>query len=161
MAAAQEHKASKPPRLPDDPYGAFKFKVSVAQANGVSVIAGFSDVTGLGAENDVETLRVGGMNDTEWMLPGPAKFPSRLVLKRGLGDPAVLWAWYLKVLQGAIARADVTIEALRIDGSTGHRWTFSQACPVKWTGPEFHAGTAAVAFESIELIHRGFLAPAP
>jgi hypothetical protein len=28
-------------------------------------------------------------------------------------------------------------------------------CPVKWTGPKFHAGTAEVAFETIELIHKG------
>ena len=36
-----------------------------------------------------------------------------------------------------------------------YTWTFKQACPVKWTGPTLQAGTSAVAFESIELIHRG------
>jgi len=28
-------------------------------------------------------------------------------------------------------------------------------CPVKWTGPQFKAGSAEVAFETIELIHKG------
>ena len=35
------------------------------------------------------------------------------------------------------------------------RWVFRDACPVKWSGPEFRAGTAEVAFESIELVHKG------
>ena len=145
--------------MPADPFMAFQFTVSVGTRNGTQVIGGFSDVSGLTAETEVETLRVGGLNNAEVMLPGPTKFPSRLILKRGLGDPAMLWNWYLKIIGGAIKREDVTVELRSSDGQQQSAWTFSEACPVKWIGPELHAGTSAVAFESIELVHKGFVLP--
>ena len=145
--------------MPADPFMSFQFTVSVGTRNGTQVIGGFSDVSGLTAETEVETLRVGGLNNAEVMLPGPTKFPSRLILKRGLGDPAMLWNWYLKIIGGAIEREDVTIGLRSSDGQQQSAWTFSEACPVKWTGPELHAGTSAVAFESIELVHKGFVLP--
>jgi len=145
--------------VPADPFMSFQFTVSVGTRNGTQVIGGFSDVSGLTAETEVETLRVGGLNNAEVMLPGPTKFPSRLILKRGLGDPAMLWNWYLKIIGGAIKREDVTVELRSSDGQQQSAWTFSEACPVKWTGPELHAGTSAVAFESIELVHKGFVLP--
>ena len=145
--------------MPADPFMAFQFTVSVGTRSGTQVIGGFSDVSGLTAETEVETLRVGGLNNAEVMLPGPTKFPSRLILKRGLGDPAMLWNWYLKIIGGAIKREDVTVELRSSDGQQQSAWTFSEACPVKWIGPELHAGTSAVAFESIELVHKGFVLP--
>jgi len=135
----------------------FQFVVTVATANGVHVIGGFSDVTGLGAETEVETLRVGGLNSAEVTLPGATKFSSRLVLKRGLGDSAMLWNWYQQIMSGVITRENVTIMMMSPANEAKLSWTLSDACPVKWTGPELHAGTSAVAFEAIELIHKGFL----
>ena len=136
---------------------AFRFTVALG-TGGTHVIGGFSDVSGLGAETEVETFRAGGVNGAEMQLPGATKFASRLVLKRGIGDTAQLWAWYLEIMRGTIMRKDVQIEVQSADGAGRLRWSFVQACPVKWTGPELHAGTSAVAFESIELVHRGFLA---
>ena len=142
---------------PKDPFMAFQFGVTIGTKNGTRIIGGFSDVTGLSAETEVETIRVGGLNSADVILPGPTKFPTRLTLKRGLGDAAMLWHWYLATLDGAIRREDVTIELRSADQKQKVTWTFSDACPVKWTGPELHAGTSAVAFESIDLVHRGFL----
>jgi phage tail-like protein len=156
---ASDSSTVSPPRIPADPFTAFQFTVTVGTRNGTQVIGGFSDVTGLGAETEVETLRVGGLNNAEVMLAGPTKFPTRLVLKRGLGDTLMLWNWYLKILSGAITRETVTIQLWSDDGQQTAAWTFLDACPVKWTGPELHATTSAVAFEAIELVHRGFLTP--
>jgi hypothetical protein len=50
----------------------YQFTVSVGTENGVQVIGGFSDVTGLNTEVEVETIRAGGVNNSEIMLPGPA-----------------------------------------------------------------------------------------
>jgi hypothetical protein len=38
-------------------------------------------------------------------------------------------------------------------------WDFKEAYPVRWTGPELRAGSNDVAFESIELAHRGLHRP--
>ena len=147
-----------------DPFVGFLFTVEVSPgslpgAGEVSKVGGFSDVSGLNFEIEVETLRVGGVNHTDVMLPGPAKFPTRLVLKRGLADRSFFWRWYLNVMEGRIVRREVTIAIRDSTHRVRQSWSFKEACPVKWTGPEMHAASSAVGFESIELIHRGLQRP--
>ncbi len=156
MASAGARPAAAPGRRLADPFTAFRFLVSFDHDD-ATVIGGFSDASGLGVETEVETFREGGVNGAERQLAGAAKFPSRLVLKRGMADKTHLWAWYRQILAGAIRRRDVRIEVLPDDGAAGLAWTFVGACPVKWTGPELHAGSSAVAFEAIELVHQGLL----
>lgn len=140
------------------PFVAFVYTVRLTAAGGDGgVIAGFSEVSGIAVEIEVETLREGGENRFEHQLAGPAKYPSRLVLKRGLGDSRYLWSWYQKVMQGQIERQDVTVTLNDPTHREPLSWTFHDACPVKWTGPELHASNSAVAFEAIELVHRGVL----
>ena len=139
---------------PPDPYGAFRFSIDV---KGENAVGGFNEVSGLVFETEVQTLRVGGINDHEHQLPGPSKFPSRLILKRGLGNAKFLWNWYRSVSQGKIERKNVTITLNDKDGGNLIIWCFKDACPVKWTGPDLRASNSAVAFESLELVHRGYL----
>ena len=131
------------------------FLYSVTLKNAPEPVAGFNEVSGLTIETEVETLREGGVNDREHQLAGATKYPSRLVLKRGIGDLAHLWHWYAGILGARIERRDVTITMLTREGKPGIKWVFLEARPVKWTGPELRANTSAVAFESIELVHRG------
>jgi len=77
------------------------------------------------------------------------------VLKRGMGDLTHLWDWYLGVTHGKVERRDVTVVINQREGGAGLKWVFHDACPVKWIGPELRAINSAVAFEAIELIHRG------
>lgn len=138
-----------------DPYISFRFKVEIDSLE----VSGFNEVTGLAAETNVESFHEGGLNSHERQLAGPTKFPTKLILKRGLADTEALWSWYQKVMAGRIERKQVTIVLQDHAGDEKWRWAFQKACPVKWSGPDFRAGTAEVAFESIELIHEG-LAPA-
>src|SRR5690242_1601474 len=101
---------------PADPYVGFRFSIEVGPEkkdkggqddqyrrpalDGPTTAAGFHEVSGLDFEIDVETLRVGGINDGEVILPGPGKFPSRLVLKRGLASGSILYPWYRQVMAG-------------------------------------------------------------
>ncbi len=128
-----------------DPYLGFSFTVEIQN----TPVGGFSDISGLAGEIEIETFREGGVNSYEHQLAGPVKFSSRLVLKRGYGDITYLWDWYCGVAEGKVERRDITI--LMAERS----WQLSNACPVKWSGPEFHAATSSIAFESIELIHQG------
>jgi phage tail-like protein len=140
-----------------DPYLSFRFRAEIDSL----VVSGFNEVTGLTFESEVETFREGGVNTNEWQLAGPTKFPSKLILKRGLADADALWSWYQDVRNGRITRKNVTIMLLNHAGEVKWRWVFRQACPVKWSGPDFRAGTAEVAFESIELVHQGLEPGAP
>jgi phage tail-like protein len=140
--------------LDEDPFASFRFAVKIGDTNPNEKVCGFSEASGLAIETDVETIREGGVNTHEIQLAGPSKFPSKLVLKRGLAE-AELWSWYQNVMQGKIERKTVTIILQNYRGQKEWQWVFSKACPVKWSGPEFRAGNAEVAFESIELVHRG------
>jgi phage tail-like protein len=140
--------------LDQDPFASFRFAVKIGDANPDERVCGFSEASGLVVETEVETIREGGVNAHEIQLAGPSRFPSRLVLKRGLAEPQ-LWSWYQDVVRGKIQRKTVTVILQDHSGRPRWQWVFARACPVKWTGPEFRAGTADVAFESIELIHRG------
>jgi phage tail-like protein len=143
--------------LDRDPYASYRFAVSIDGARPDDAVCGFSEASGLVVETEVETIREGGVNTHEIQLPGPSKFPSRLVLKRGLAE-AELWSWYRDVLRGKIQRKTVTVILQDYEGQAAWQWVFDKACPVKWTGPDFRAGNGEVAFESIELMHRGLKA---
>jgi phage tail-like protein len=146
--------ASKTParKAQDDPFLAFRFRVEI---DGIPV-SGFNEVTGLSIETDVLKFREGGFNLHERQLAGPSKFSTNLVLKKGLASAEDLWTWYRDVMEARIIRRHVAIVLMRAGGGDEkRRWVFQQACPVKWVGPEFRAGQAEIAFESIELIHQG------
>lgn len=136
-----------------EPYIAFNFCVEIGNV----VAGGFSEVSGLVFETEIETFKEGGVNDVERQLTGASKFPSKLVLKRGLADQRDLWDWYRKVATGDVERKDLTIIQLDREGAESWRWSFRDACPTKWTGPELKAQTSSVAFESVEFIHRGLI----
>src|SRR4030095_15404349 len=132
-----------------DPYLSFNYRVELDQ----QVVAGFSEVTGLEVETDVEKFREGGCNLFEQQLAGPTKFAAKIVLKKGITDSDYLWAWHQRVTQGKIESKHLSILLLDNTGDEKWRWNFQAALPVKWTGPQFRAGTAEVAFETLELIH--------
>jgi phage tail-like protein len=133
-----------------DPYQAFNFVVEV---EGI-LAGGFSECTGLQAEIESATYPEGGVNEYVHQFWGRTKYPA-LVLRRGVTSIDALWSWYAEVAQGKIERKNGTIYLLDRQHHSVMAWNFSQAFPVKWTGPELRADSATVAFESVELVHRG------
>ena len=132
-----------------DPYRAFRFKVEL----GGIISGGFSEVTGLGVETEVETRREGGENHYEYKLPKTTKYPN-LTLKRGISDDS-LWNWYKDVIYGNIKRQDISVCLLNETGDEVMRWNFQGAYPVKWDGPTLSAASATVAVETLTIAHHG------
>src|SRR5262245_37443623 len=120
-----------------DPFLSFRYSVELDQ----HLVAGFSEVTGLEVETDVEKFRAGGCNEFEQQLAGPTKYPARLVLKKGITDNDYLWKWHQRVTQGKIERKPLSILLFDSAGNEKWRWNFQSALPVKWTGPQFRAGS--------------------
>lgn len=116
----------------------------------------FDECTGLQAEIDVMTVQEGGRNDYVHQLPGRMKEFPRLVLRRGIAG-STLWDWFSGVVAGKIERKSITITLNGYHGMTPIRWDVTGALPVKWSGPDLNAASSEVAFESIELIHQGFV----
>jgi phage tail-like protein len=121
------------------------------------VAGGFSEVSGLEVELEVQDYREGGVNSFIHKRAGPAKYSSNLILKRGMTDNMVLWNWYWNAVQGIIDRKNVSILLLDQAGQEVVRWNFEQAYPVKWTGPDLRATANEVAIESLELAHKGLM----
>ena len=133
-----------------DPFTAFRFLVSLS---GLAV-GGFSDCTGLALETETEDYPEGGRNDAMRKLIVRTK-QANLVLKRGIVD-RLLWDWYYDLTQGQIVTRHGTVTIKSPDGGSAvAEWEFSDAFPVKWTGPELNATQSAVAVETLELAHSG------
>lgn len=143
-----------PRGIGSDPFAPFRFRAEIKSLE----VSGFSEVSGLSIETEVESLREGGVNTQEWQFAGPSKFPAKLTLKRGIADADALWSWYRDIMAGRIERKQVTIKLMDYAGEEKWRWVFQDACPVKWNGPQLSATATEVAFESIELVHKGILA---
>jgi phage tail-like protein len=132
-----------------DPYSAYKFKVEI---EGI-IAAGFTDVSGLTIETEVETIKEGGVNNYEYKLPKFTKY-SNITLKRGLID-LKLWDWYQTVISGKFKRKSGTIYLLDHSGNkTLDYYDFYEAYPIKWEGPTFNAKNSTVASETLVLAHK-------
>jgi phage tail-like protein len=70
-----------------------------------------------------------------------------------------LWSWHQEVARGKVVRRNGTIYLLNSLHVPVIWWNFKGAFPTKWTGPEFRADSASVAFESVELVHQGLSRP--
>ncbi|MDF0676196.1 MAG: phage tail protein [Nitrospira sp.] len=138
-----------------DPYQSHNFLVEV---EGI-LVGSFSECSGLQVETETTPYREGGLNEYEHRFAGPTKYPS-LILKHGLTQLFGLWSWHQDVAKGQVERRNGTIYLLDKQAIPVIWWNFTDAFPVKWTGPDFRAGSAEVAFESVELVHRGLSRPA-
>ena len=140
--------------LRNDPYVGFNFLVEIEGL----LVGGFSDVSGLAVETQVETYQEGGQNAFVHKLPGRTQHPN-LVLKRGLTDIEGLWSWHKDVASGTIERRNGSIFLLDRQRLPAMWWNFNDAYPVKWSGPDLRAESGQVAVESVELAHRGIEKP--
>jgi phage tail-like protein len=139
----------------NDPYLSARFLVEI---EGI-LVAGFQEVTGMQVETETEDYREGGVNEYVHRLPGGTRYPQNLVLKKGLTDIESLWRWHQDVVNGKIERRNGTILLMDRAGLPAMWWDFTDAYPVKWSGPEFRAEQGAVAVEQLELVHRGISKP--
>ncbi len=131
-----------------DPYSAYRFKVEI---EGI-IAAGFTEVSGLTIETEVETIQEGGVNNFQYKLPKFTKY-SNITLKRGLMD-LELWGWYQTVISGKFKRKSGTIYLFDHSGNEIQDfYHFFEAYPIKWEGPSFNTIKSTIASETLILAH--------
>ena len=133
-----------------DPYGGFRFRVEILGLQ----VGGFTEVSGLDREVQLEDFREGGVNDHTHKLATVTKYPN-LTLRRGLADAAELWQWHQDVVNGRIQKRQINVVLIDTAGKDTWRWVFEKAFPVKWSGASLNAATSAVVVESVEFAHDG------
>jgi phage tail-like protein len=132
-----------------DPVAELRFKVDLPGLT----IGRFRECSGI--EVEVETLDYmeGGSNDFVHKLPTRVKYPN-VVLKRGVTHEEALAKWFFDS-RYTPQRKDMTITLLGPGTQPVRSWTFMNAYPVKWTGPNLNAASTQIAVESLEVVHNG------
>jgi phage tail-like protein len=134
-----------------DPFLRYNFVIEIEGL----VAGGFQEVTGLQSEIETREYREGGVNEFMHKLAGPVRYPSNLILKRGITDTRTLWGWYCDVAQGTVKRRNISLLLMDTTGREKIRWNFAKAYPVKWSGPDMRGDATEVAVETVELAHNG------
>jgi phage tail-like protein len=113
----------------------------------------FTEISGLSAEVETLAYSEGGMNEFQHKLPTRVKYPN-LVLKRGITTKADLQKWFQKSHTQA-ERTGIRLSMLDQAGTRLRTWSFVNAFPIKWTGPNFNTSQSSLAVEAIEIAHEG------
>jgi phage tail-like protein len=115
----------------------------------IDTIGYFSTCTGLELSREVFEYQEGGNNDFVHRLP--VTYPN-LVLSRGLTNEEALLKWFWAT-QTQAEQKEVTLTLG--EQSASRSWTFADAFPVRWTGPQIGADGRTVALETLEIAHSG------
>lgn len=125
----------------------------VVDISGIGPVGYFLTCSGLEIEVEVLSYAEGGNNENVHQLPGRLTYPP-LVLTNGLTSSKSLAEWFNKTRTQA-DRQEVTITLLLEGADVERKWTFADAFPVKWTGPELSTAGLDVATESLTIVHGG------
>lgn len=130
-----------------DPYASYNFLVEI---EGI-LAGGFTQVSGLTIETDIERKRFGGENIGYSFIKGVRY--TDLTLQKGLTDLDLLWGWYNEILKGNIRKKNGTVYLRDHSGIPVMGWDFYQAYPIKWEGPTLDAKNNTVATETLVLTY--------
>jgi phage tail-like protein len=137
-----------------DPLVGFNFRLEVEK-----VPAGFfTEVAGLGSENDVveqKTLDPAG-HEVVIKVPGRLKWGD-IVLKRGITNDMKIWQWRQEVIDGKMDKARANCSIIMQDRTYADvaRWDFQNAWPSKVSGPTLKSDSSEFGIEELTLVHEG------
>ena len=132
----------------------FHFSVNFILSTATAVDVKFQSVTGLDSTIDTETIREGGENRFEHVIPTRRKF-GPLVLKRGLLGPKAsgVTAWLKKTFDEETYMPLRTVSIYLLDEL--HKpllhWTINNVWPRSWKIGELNAERGEVLLETLEL----------
>ena len=125
-----------------------------ALEDGKQVVAGFSSCTGLQINSEIYEYKEGGLNSYVHKFVTRTSH-SNIVLKRGITFTNVLWKWHQNVASGKIVRKNGAVILQDDLGIPTAAWSFSNALPLRMSGPELDAMQSKTALETLELSHEG------
>jgi phage tail-like protein len=126
----------------------------------------FQSVSGLSVELQTETLKEGGEQRFEHILPMRAKY-NPLVLKRGLVKNSKMIQWCMDGIENFdIQPMDLLVHLLTVKRSDETKpaqgteplmtWNVVNAWPKKWSVSDFNAEQSSITVESLELNYSYF-----
>ncbi len=121
-------------------------------------LGAFTSAQGLRVEVEVERVKIGGHHGREAIMPSRLKY-SNVTLQRPLTWQCQLTLFWFRMFAKSRTKHTATIEAHYDDGTPIAKWNLQGVMPVRWEAPPFTLaiGSAAVAMETLEIAHDGFL----
>jgi phage tail-like protein len=130
------------------PFGVHAFVLRIPE---IDTVGFFMSCKGLQLRYDVLEYREGGNNDFVHRLPGGLQYPN-LELARGLTQEDVLIKWFGATLnQPQLKEITLTLQTAEAERT----WTFADAYPVSWSGPQIDSSGSGIAMETLEIAHAG------
>jgi phage tail-like protein len=148
--------------MADNPYQTvnFHFSVSFALGGAKAVDVKFQSVTGLDGTVDTETIKEGGENHYEHVVPTRRKY-GPLVLKRGLLSPSLsgVTAWLQRAFDDGNFETlnTVQITLLNEEHQPLMHWVVNNVWPRSWRLGELNAERGEVLIETLELNYNKLL----
>lgn len=138
----------------------FHFKVEFPSIGNQDMDTRFQSVSGLSVSIQTETIKEGGENRFEHVIPNRTKYQP-LILKRGLIADSEVIQWCLSSFQSLeINPVDILVTLLNSDHVALYSWNIVHAWPTKWSVSDFNAEENKLAIETIELNYQYFTAKA-
>lgn len=141
------------------PITAFHFSVSFLNEAGESDFdVGFQSVGGLDVQIETETIKEGGENRFEHVLPVRSKY-SDLVLKKGLTRPdnSKLITWCKDTFEKLIfTPKNLLITLLNEEHQPLLSWRVAHAWPKSWKMQELNAEKGEILIQTLELNYNYF-----
>ncbi len=128
----------------------------MATMSSLAFDAAFTQISGLGAELEYDTVRSGGFNNQVYHLPKGVK-RSGLTLKRGLASIASpLLRWCFQTLEEPKFLTPKTMIVVLLNKNPSLPpvmvWTLYNVIPVKWEIDELDAKKSDIVIESIQVV---------
>lgn len=120
-------------------------------------LGAFTGCQGLSFQVEVETREEGGNNGFVHQLPGRISYTNVRLTRAVNRDSGKVARWFASMTV-PIRRTQAEIRAMTSNGTTIATWSLQGVIPVKWEGPSMGLDSPAVATETLELAHHGFLA---
>jgi phage tail-like protein len=138
------------------PYPNFAFRVKIGTEDENAILAGFQEVSGLGAEVAYTEYRAGNSRENSPIKVGGMRKYGDVTLKRGVMGAVDLFGWLEAVGNGDRSkekyRTTVAVTMVSEDRSTAIlEWKLLNARPMKYTGPSLNGKSSDVAIEELVL----------
>lgn len=115
-------------------------------------MGGFSKVYGIESEIEYDTYQEGGVNNFVHIFPKSVD-NKKVVMEKGVSTKNSFISWYHDVIGGKIEKRDLYISVYDQEDELKKTWHFTNAFPVKWSGPDLDALSNDVAIESVEFVY--------
>jgi phage tail-like protein len=133
----------------------FHFKVEFLDIQAVADDILFQNVSGLEVSLETESIKEGGENRFEHVIPTRSKY-NDLILKRGVLKDSGVIKWCRQAIESfEFKPTTVLVQLLNEEHEPVTVWKVKDGWPCKVEGPTLNSTGNEVAVETIELCHEG------